>query len=207
MPFTGVRVWLDFVTEAEETALVAQMDAWPWTDSQSGRRKQDFGPKANFKKKKVKAANFTGLPALARPLIPRLQALTADLKDFVPVEQCHLDYEPSRGAAIVPHFDDFWLWGERLITLNLLSTTFLCFQLPDEPDALEIAVPLPPRSLLEVKGVARMAWHHAVHRQDVSQRRIAMTWRELTPEFLSGERQAEGHALLDLAATYTGLPM
>ena len=29
-------------------------------------------------------------------------------QDFEPVEQCHLDYRPDRGAAIDMHFDDSW---------------------------------------------------------------------------------------------------
>lgn len=49
----GLLLLEDFVSEAEEAALVAQMDSQPWLLSQSGRRKQDFGPRVNFNKKKV----------------------------------------------------------------------------------------------------------------------------------------------------------
>ena len=45
------------------------------------------------------------------------------LGDFEPVELCNLEYLPQRGAAIVAHKDDTWLWGERLVTVNLLSDT------------------------------------------------------------------------------------
>lgn len=47
------------------------------------------------------------------------------LTGFSPVEQCNLDYSPERGSAIDPHLDDWWLWGERLVSVNLLSETVL----------------------------------------------------------------------------------
>lgn len=50
-----------------------------------------------------------------------------ELRGFMPVELCNLDYSPERGSAIDPHMDDDWIWGERLVTLNLLSPTYLTF--------------------------------------------------------------------------------
>ena len=46
----------DFITEAEEEKIVGKLMAKEerWVDSVSGRRKIDFGPQANFKKKKLK---------------------------------------------------------------------------------------------------------------------------------------------------------
>ena len=59
----GLQVLPDFVTEAEESRLMADLDTLEWDTSQSGRRKQNFGPRANFKKRKVKAGqNFKGFP-------------------------------------------------------------------------------------------------------------------------------------------------
>lgn len=87
---------------------------------------QDFGPKVNFKKKKGKIGDFRGFPRFTENLIQRL-GQHGDLSDFHPVELCHLDYNPSRGSAIEPHIDDTWIWGERLVTLNLVSPTVLIF--------------------------------------------------------------------------------
>ncbi|XP_029468481.1 alpha-ketoglutarate-dependent dioxygenase alkB homolog 4 isoform X2 [Rhinatrema bivittatum] len=86
--------------------------------------RQDYGPKVNFKKRKLKMGDFSGLPSFSQDLVSRMQQLTA-LTGFQPVEQCNLDYNMERGSAIDPHFDDCWLWGERLVTLNLLSDTML----------------------------------------------------------------------------------
>lgn len=87
---------------------------------------QDFGPKVNFKKKKGKIGDFRGFPRFTESLIQRL-GQHGDLSDFHPVELCHLDYDPGRGSAIEPHIDDTWIWGERLVTLNLVSPTVLTF--------------------------------------------------------------------------------
>ncbi|KAM3935552.1 alpha-ketoglutarate-dependent dioxygenase alkB homolog 4 [Leptodactylus fuscus] len=123
-PFQGVSLIKEFVTEDEERDMVHVMDQDEWRLSQSGRRKQDFGPKVNFKKQKIKVAGFTGLPSFSKMLWERMKGHTV-LKGFLPVEQCNLDYNADRGSAIDPHFDDSWLWGERLVSLNLLADTVL----------------------------------------------------------------------------------
>lgn len=119
----------------------------PWAQSQSGRRKQDYGVAVNFKKKKVKTDKFTGLPPFAKDiLIPKWKThplLLRAMQDFEAVELCNLEYSPERGAQIEPHFDDSWIWGPRLITFNLLSSTFLTFSAPDLP--VDLLVPIPRR--------------------------------------------------------------
>jgi DNA N6-methyl adenine demethylase len=54
--FQGFYVFSEFITEAEEERIVGELLAQEekWVDSVSGRRKIDFGPQANFKKKKLK---------------------------------------------------------------------------------------------------------------------------------------------------------
>ena len=46
----------DFISEVEEEKIVGELLAQEerWVDSVSGRSKIDFGPQANFKKKKLK---------------------------------------------------------------------------------------------------------------------------------------------------------
>ncbi|XP_073472757.1 alpha-ketoglutarate-dependent dioxygenase alkB homolog 4 [Aquarana catesbeiana] len=122
--FPGVCLIEDFVTEDEEREMVHTMDLDDWRLSQSGRRKQDFGPKVNFKKQKIKVGSFTGLPNFSKVLWERMKTHLV-LEGFLPVEQCNLDYNSDRGSAIDSHYDDSWLWGERLVSLNLLSDTVL----------------------------------------------------------------------------------
>lgn len=174
---------------------------------------QDFGPKVNFKKRKVRVAGFSGLPALSEKLVLRMQQ-EPSLADFQPVEQCNLDYHPERGSAIDPHLDDSWLWGERLVTINMLSNTTLTMSLEQGlpelglAEEVHVAVPLPRRSLAVLHGEARHRWKHAIHRADVHERRVCSTYRELSAEFLPGGQQAElGGQLLNVALSFQGTPI
>lgn len=158
------------------------------------------------------------------------------LEDFRPVEQCNLDYCPERGSAIDPHLDDTWLWGERLVSLNLLSSTvlsmsreapgslLLCLAPSGFPEALvegvmapsrsvlcqevEVAIPLPRRSLFVLSGAARHQWKHAIHRRHIEARRVCATFRELSAEFCPGGKQQElGQELLQISLSFQGRPM
>ncbi|XP_071110999.1 alpha-ketoglutarate-dependent dioxygenase alkB homolog 4-like isoform X1 [Haliotis cracherodii] len=203
LDFSGILILEDFVSESEEKQLCDIIYRTPFMKSQSGRRKQDYGPKVNFKKQKVKTDVFTGLPDFSQFLYERMKAVP-HLEDFIPVELCNLEYVPERGSAIDPHFDDFWLWGERLVTLNLVSDTTLCFT-KDDLLGVEVHVPLLQRSLIVVSGPARAEWKHAIHREDIKQKRIAMTFRELSDEFRGqGKLVSVGQKLVDVALTFTG---
>ncbi|NXD25955.1 ALKB4 dioxygenase, partial [Spelaeornis formosus] len=135
-PFPGVFLVEEFISEDEECEIVELMDRDDWKLSQSGRKKQDYGPKVNFKKQRLKAGSFTGLPSFSRKIVAQMKAF-AVLSGFLPVEQCNLDYRPERGSAIDPHFDDWWLWGERLVSLNLLSQTVLSMSC-DSEDTIQL---------------------------------------------------------------------
>ncbi|NXX48656.1 ALKB4 dioxygenase, partial [Tricholaema leucomelas] len=130
-PFPGVFLMEEFISEEEESEIVELMDRDDWKPSQSGRRKQDYGPKVNFKKQRLKPGSFSGLPSFSKKIVAQMEACSV-LGGFSPVEQCNLDYRPERGSAIDPHFDDCWLWGERLVTLNLLSQTVLSMSCDSE---------------------------------------------------------------------------
>ena len=165
---------------------------------------QDYGPKVNFKKKKLNLAGFSGLPAFSKFMVERLQQHLS-LKDFIPVELCNLEYIPERGSAIDPHFDDFWLWGERLVTVNLLSDAVLTMTTDSMP-GLEVDVPLPARALIIVTGPSRYKWKHGIKRSNIRFRRLAMTFRELAPEFFpGGASDTVGKQLLDIAQTFNGV--
>ncbi|XP_042542453.1 alpha-ketoglutarate-dependent dioxygenase alkB homolog 4 isoform X1 [Dipodomys spectabilis] len=234
-PFPGVTLIEDFVTPEEEAEMVCLMDQDPWKLSQSGRRKQDYGPKVNFRKQKLRMAGFQGLPSFSQELVQRM-GLYPELEDFQPVEQCNLDYSPTRGSAIDPHLDDSWLWGERLVSLNLLSPTVMSMGReasgslllspapPASPEAsmdsmlgpsrsvlcheVEVAVPVPRRSLLVLTGAARHQWTHAIHRRHIKARRVCATFRELSAEFCPGGKQQDlGHELLRIALSFQGRPV
>ena len=110
----GLMVIQDFLSLEEESKLVSDLDCLPWDPSQSGRRKQNFGPRANFKKRKTKVGNFCGFPEVTRFVQQRFADVDI-LEDYKPVEQCSIEYKPETGASIEPHIDDCWIWGERIV--------------------------------------------------------------------------------------------
>jgi len=122
--FSGLQIIPDFISEAEEVDLVQQLDLLTWDKSQSGRRKQNFGPKANFKKRKTKVGNFEGFPSCTKFIQDRFEEVGL-LEGYRTVEQCSIEYTAHTGACIEPHIDDCWIWGERIVQLNLLSSTYL----------------------------------------------------------------------------------
>ena len=157
----------------------------------------------NFKRQKVKLGAFNGLPLFSKPLVARIRNDVA--ADFNPVELCNLEYVPERGSSIDPHLDDSWLWGERLVTLNLLAATILTFT--SSHTSTEVHVPLPRRSLVVVRDHARYHWQHAIKRRHILSRRLAITLRELSSEFLPGGTEEEtGRKILQVASRFDGEP-
>ena len=122
--FSGIKVIRDFISGDEEQELIASLDKLPWDISQSGRRKQNFGPRANFKKRKAKVGPFNGFPKCTEFIQQRFSSVS-QLEGYRTVEQCSIEYSPQTGAAIEPHIDDCWIWGERIVQLNLLSDSYL----------------------------------------------------------------------------------
>ena len=159
----------------------------------------------NFKKRKVKLGAFNGLPSYSEKLVTRMADVPL-LNNFNPVELCNLDYNQNRGSSIDPHLDDSWIWGERLVTINLLSPTYLTFS--HRELSIAVHVPLPRLSLVVVMGVARHVWCHSIRRENIVGRRVAMTMRELGSDFLAGNRDEEiGKAILKTAGQYRGIPI
>lgn len=124
-------------------------DSIEWDLSQSGRRKQvqffvknrkclpknsrvitnscylqNFGPKTNFKKMKINGKSFAGFPKFSQHAQKKLNEVPL-LSDFQTIEQCAIEYRLETGACIDPHIDDCWVWGERVISINLLSDSVL----------------------------------------------------------------------------------
>lgn len=185
----GVTVISDFISQEEENLLIQTIDTIkPWIESQEGRRKQDYGPKVNFLKRKVSVGNFGGFPDFSVSLIERMLTRYHKLfHNLIPVEFCILEYTPERGSYIRPHYDDFWIWGDRLLTVNLLSETALRLTKEFRIPPYEILIRMPARSLVVIQGEARYDWHHGINRYDIKSRRIAMTWREFSEEIVKDE--------------------
>jgi len=209
--FDGVNVLHEIITEDDEAKIVAHLDGCDgtpeakadaggierrecWTDSQSGRRKIEYGPKVNFKSETIRLEGALVPPAWAlRGPILRTAVRRGYLGEFDAAEVGALEYEPVRGASIAPHIDDSWVWGERIAICSLLSACAMSFL----RNGREVLVHLPRRSLLIISGKARYEWMHAIRRGAIKQRRISLTFRELSPIFRAGgARASEGQDIL-----------
>ncbi|CAG9821772.1 unnamed protein product [Phaedon cochleariae] len=151
LDFPGVYIDLNFLSDIEELKLINSLDDIPWDLSQSGRRKQNFGPKCNFKKKKLRLGEFSGFPASTKFVQDKFSGLPI-MKCFQTIEQCSLEYTPERGASIDPHIDDCWIWGERIVTVNLLSDSVLTMTYNNKPDRYNLDCIQTYPSVLNVDG-------------------------------------------------------
>ncbi|XP_055389442.1 alpha-ketoglutarate-dependent dioxygenase alkB homolog 4 [Condylostylus longicornis] len=210
--FPGMLVQLNFLSVNEGEELTKSLDELPWCDSQSGRRKQNFGPKTNFKKRKLQNGNFNGFPISTKFCQDRFKEIEL-LKEFQTIEQCTLEYNPDKGASIDPHIDDCWVWGERVVTVNCLGDSVLTLtkyngdnskynlrlvenyqdQLICNLDKAEkldlyenmvIRIPMPNLSLIVMYGPPRYQFEHCVLREDINERRVCIAYREFTPMYL-----------------------
>ncbi|KAH8327912.1 hypothetical protein KR067_001508 [Drosophila pandora] len=221
LPLPGILVQEKFISAEEGAQLIKDLDDLPWDISQSGRRKQNFGPKTNFKKRKLQVGNFAGFPSTTEYVQRRFDDVPL-LRGFQTIEQCSLEYEPSKGASIDPHVDDCWIWGERVVTVNCLGDAVLTLT-PYEPqqagkynlDLVEeyqkellaplleeeqlvrykgkvLRIPMPNLSLIVLYGPARYQFEHSVLREDVEERRVCIAYREFTPMYINGEDRIKG---------------
>ncbi|KAG5326197.1 ALKB4 dioxygenase, partial [Acromyrmex heyeri] len=192
----------------------------------------NFGPKCNFKKRKLQLGSFNGFPKTTQFVQKKFEEISL-LHGFETVEQCTLEYNPERGASIDPHVDDCWIWGERIITVNVLGDSVLTMTPYRGPitrynldyvsnydfilkkgiyddthslgidDNIVVRLPMPARSLMVLYGPARYKWEHAVLRQDVTSRRVCLAYRELTPPYLkNGQHQKETSEILRQASLF-----
>lgn len=75
-------------------------------------------------------------------------------------------------------------------------------------EEVQVAVHVPRRSLVVLRGEARHRWKHGILREHVQERRVCSTYRELSAEFLPGGQQEElGAHLLDIALSFQGTPI
>lgn len=149
------------------------------------------------------------MPGYSKFLIDRFSTID-QLDKFVPVELCNLKYDNSRAACIEPHLDDSWLWGNRLLTINLLANTFLTLTPTETIDLkynnYKILIPLKQRSLLILSNEARYEWLHEIKKVHIRKIRLAINIRELSSEFLNSntDQGKLGEAIQKIALSYQG---
>uniref|UniRef100_A0A914HVN3 Uncharacterized protein n=1 Tax=Globodera rostochiensis TaxID=31243 RepID=A0A914HVN3_GLORO len=194
-----VRLVPNFISESEEQFLLSSIDCAQWAPSQSGRQKQDYGPRINFKAQRVNTTKFVGLPDYVDHLlrwISEREGTMGLLDGFSPVELCNLEYSSERLSSIDLHKDDAWIWGERLVSISLNSDCVFMLEHPDLK--VLVFIPVPRRSLLCLFDRERFVWNHGIFPHHIYGRRVAITLRELAKAFL--DEQHLGDDIMKRAA-------
>lgn len=207
--FQGVRVWQDFCTEVEARALLEAIEGARFAPAQSGKSKQHFGAKVNFKRRKLASAGFQGLPPYVRWIEARLAERVAGeaarlrrvFDSFRATDAFVLRYAPERDSNLDFHVDDTFAYGEGIFGLSLESDSVLSF-VPDVPPEIApeetiVRVPLPARSGVVLCGPARTAWQHGILAEDVRARRTSVTLRTLGDDLAETDAGRRWRELVD----------
>lgn len=166
-----------WVTADEERALLAAIDALPWSE-ELRRRVQHHGYRYAYKGRKVDAAQQIGpLPPWAEALARRLfaEGRFAAAPDQVIVNE----YQPGQGISA--HVDCVPCFGPTIASLSLGSGATI--ELSRRDADARASVWLAPRSLLVLADEARYRWRHAIpaRKSDPGHgprgRRVSLTFR------------------------------
>ncbi|KAF5225037.1 hypothetical protein ECC02_001971 [Trypanosoma cruzi] len=179
----GLFVIPDFLSLLDEEKLVSFLDEPSslsgWKHSQSGRRKQDFGPRANFKKRKLNTSGIRGMPKQLESVMEKVKSFVRDItsKEYHIVEVSALEYTSENSSSIDPHIDDTWVWGNRVGGLNLLEDTVMTF-VNNEGTAVDVF--LPRGAFFLLSNGSRYDWLHGIRLENIKHRRISFTFREFS---------------------------
>jgi alkylated DNA repair protein alkB family protein 4 len=185
MVFDGMYTKENFFKSNEEDLIVKNLFESKWIESQSGRKKQDYGPKINYKKKKINfdTVSFPNYKSLLSKKIKEIKIL----EDFEIREIGNLLYSPELGSHIEPHIDHTWIWGRRIIGINLLSDTKMTFSLNiilnNIQYLLEITLLINKNSLYIMSGRSRYLWKHSVKKEHIKSERLVLTLREFNENY------------------------
>uniref|UniRef100_UPI003AB0044F tRNA (carboxymethyluridine(34)-5-O)-methyltransferase alkbh8 isoform X1 n=1 Tax=Centroberyx gerrardi TaxID=166262 RepID=UPI003AB0044F len=159
----GLVLVEDFVSAEEEALLLAAVD-WSSTNDDvtaqkalKHRRVKHYGYEFRYDNNNVDKDKplSTGLPEECMPILERC------------VRNGHIDIMPDQltvnqyqsGQGIPPHVDTHSAFEDTILSLSLGAKTVMEFR---HPDGRMVAVVLPGRSLLVMKGESRYLWTHGI---------------------------------------------
>ncbi|KAJ1461724.1 hypothetical protein M885DRAFT_432104 [Pelagophyceae sp. CCMP2097] len=123
-------------------------------------------------------APLHALPELFRPLVDRMRATVACLKDFRPNEANAIDYQRERGDFLAAHCDHRQLSGKVLVNLCLAGAATMTYQ-RDKAPPHEFRVRLGRRALQVQSGCVRYDFSHGIAHADLhDERRVSVTFRQ-----------------------------
>ena len=145
-----------FITEGEETKLLACIDGAEWS-TEIRRRVQHYGWRYDYKQRQIDESMHLGeLPDWAQELAGRLvnEGFMKDLPDQVIVNE----YCGRQGIS--RHIDQPRSFAEHVATISLLETWGMVFRRRDSNEKVE--KPLERRSVAVLTGDARYKWTHEI---------------------------------------------
>lgn len=170
----GLTYIPDFITQDQESALIASIDDQPWLNDLK-RRVQHYGYKYDYKARAVTDESYLGpLPEWIKPVAQKLP--------FKPDQAIVNEYLPGQGISA--HVDCVPCFDNTIASLSLGSGAIMQFTKDGEKQELY----LKPRSLIVLSGEARYEWTHAIsaRKSDVvngfkigRERRISLTFRHV----------------------------
>ena len=179
----------DFITEEEETKLLACIDGAEWS-TELQRRVQHYGWRYDYKQRRIDESMRLGeLPEWARVLGRRLvnEGLMKDLPDQVIVNE----YRGKQGIS--RHIDQPRSFAEHVATISLHETWGMVFRRRGGKEKVE--KPIERRSVAVLTGDARYKWTHEIpnraneprmeqgkRRRVKRTRRISLTFRTVRLE-------------------------
>lgn len=175
----GLRYIEGWLKPAEQAALLATIDALPWSDALS-RRVQHYGYRYDYGRRGVDAQPLGPIPepfaALARRLCE--EGVMDELAQQVIINE----YLPGQGIAA--HIDCLPCFGPQIVSVSLGSGCEMSLR----SDLFDTSIYLEPGSLLALEGHARDALKHGIPRRksDTVQgkrrpraRRVSLTFRTM----------------------------
>lgn len=165
----GLSLHPNFITEEEETALLAAVDASEW-DTRLSRRTQHYGYRYDYRSREA-STPVGPLPEWCLFLAQRL--VDQGLLHVMPDQMIVNEYKPGQGIAAHTDsnvFDD----GIASISLGYAATMEFS-QWKDAPKK----VLLPRCSALVMHREARYKWRHAIPPNAQADRRVSLTFRHM----------------------------
>ena len=189
-PIPGLFLFEDFVTEAEETLILKELDGdsnqkWVY-EKHSGRHcEKRYGIDHDLWNPYSVRPGKHPLPSFMTSIIlPRLARLsTSIMQGCVPNEINSISYRRSQGHFLVSHVDDRKKHKEPIANLSLAGDCFMTYQyergVGTRDKSNQHKVLLKRRCLQVLTGKVRYDYAHGIENGDLlSDRRVSVTMRE-----------------------------
>lgn len=173
-----------YLTQPEQAALEAAVDAQPWLNDLK-RRVQHYGYRYDYRSRSIDRDMYLGaLPDWAGALAGRLLAEghTRVLPDQLIVNE----YLPGQGISA--HIDCIPCFGDTIISISLGSTCLMEFMHVRSNE--RVLVLLRPGSMVAMQGQSRTMWKHSIPARKSDRfdgkifprgRRLSLTFRQVLP--------------------------